>query len=103
MRNIRRNPDIIWREEDEARNEVVRAMERGEDASGEGTVLLVESGMMHQLNLLGGEIWKLLDGIDEERLVDKLAMTFDVDSKTLSRDVHDFLIDIDRRGWLNHE
>ncbi len=103
MRNIRRNPDIIWREEEEARDEALRAMERGDDASGEGTVLLVESGMMHQLNLLGGEIWKLLDGIDEERLVDTLAMTFDIDRETLSMDVRDFLIDIDGRGWLVHE
>ncbi len=103
MRNIRRNPDIIWREEEEARAEVVRAMERGDDASGEGTVLLVESGMMHQLNLLGGEIWKLLDGIDEERLVDTLAMTFDVDRDILARDIRDFLADLDRRGWLVHE
>ncbi len=103
MHNIRRNPDIIWREEEEAREEALRAMERGGDASGDGTVLLVVSGMMHQLNLLGGEIWKLLDGIDEERLVDTLAMTFDVDRDTLSRDVRDFLIDLDRRGWLVHE
>ncbi len=103
MRNIRRNPDIIWREEEEAREEAVKAMERGDDASGEGTALLVESGMMHQLNLLGGEIWKLLDGIDEEALVDRLAEVFDVDRETLSRDVRDFLIDIDRRGWLVHE
>ncbi len=103
MRNIRRNPDIIWREEEEARDEVLRAMARGDDASGDGTVLLVESGMMHQLNLLGGEIWKLLDGIDEERLVDTLAMIFDVDRDTLSRDVRDFLVDIDKRGWLVHE
>ena len=103
MRNIRRNPDIIWREEEEARDEVLRAMARGDDASGDGTVLLVESGMMHQLNLLGGEIWKLLDGIDEERLVDTLAMIFDVDRDTLSRDVRDFLVDIDKMGWLVHE
>ena len=103
MRNIRRNPDVVWREEEEARQDIINAMERGEDASSEGTVLLIVSGMMHQLNILGGEIWKLADGRDEESMVDELMQVFEVDRETLSTDVHAFLEDLSFRGWISHE
>ena len=103
MKNIRRNPDVVWREEEEAREEVISAMERGEDASGEGTVLLIVSGMMHQLNILGGEIWKLLDGVPEDEVVDELANIFEVDRDTLASDVRAFLMDIASRGWISYD
>jgi pyrroloquinoline quinone biosynthesis protein D len=103
MKNIRRNPDVVWREEEEAREEVISAMERGEDASGEGTVLLIVSGMMHQLNILGGEIWKLLDGVSEDFVVDDLANIFEVDRDTLASDVRAFLMDIASRGWISYD
>ena len=103
MKNIRRNPDVVWREEEEARQEIINAMERGEDASSEGTVLLVVSGMMHQLNILGGEIWKLADGRDEDGIIDELMQVFEVDRETLSTDVRAFLEDLSFRGWISHE
>ncbi|HEX9861588.1 MAG TPA: GeoRSP system PqqD family peptide chaperone [Nitrospirota bacterium] len=104
MKRIGRNPDVIWREEEEARDEVISAMGRGEDASAEGTVLLIVSGMMHQLNILGGEIWKLLDGdVDEKTVVDRLHEIFDVDRETLEADVHAFLEDLGTRGWIEYE
>ena len=104
MRKIARNPDVVWREEEEAREDVVQAMERGEDASGEGTVLLMVSGMMHQLNILGGEVWKLLDGtLDEPAVVDRLLDVFDVDRQTLAGDVNVFLKDLASRGWISYE
>ena len=103
MKNITRNPDVVWREEEEARQDIINAMERGEDASSEGTVLLIVSGMMHQLNILGGEIWKLADGRDEESMVDELMQVFEVDRETLSIDVHAFLEDLSFRGWISHE
>jgi len=104
MRRISRNPDVVWREEEDARAEVISAMDRGEDASSEGTVLLIVSGMMHQMNILGGEIWKRLDGtVDEDGLVDELLGIFDVDRETLAGDVHAFLEDLSARGWISYE
>jgi pyrroloquinoline quinone biosynthesis protein D len=103
MKNIRRDPDVVWREEEEAREEVISALERGEDVSGEGTVLLIVSGMMHQLNILGGEIWKLLDGVSEDDVVDELAGVFEVDRETLASDVRAFLMDIASRGWISYD
>lgn len=104
MKNIGKNPDVIWREEEQAREDVISAMGRGEDASSEGTVLLIVSGMMHQLNILGGEIWMCLDGaIDEAGVVDRLHETFEVDRETLEADVHAFLEDLAARGWITYE
>ena len=104
MKNIGRDPDVVWREEEEAREEVISAMGRGEDASSEGTVLLIVSGMMHQLNILGGEIWKRLDGnIDEAGIVRELMDVFEVDRETLEEDVHAFLDDLATRGWISYE
>ncbi|MGA2193490.1 MAG: GeoRSP system PqqD family peptide chaperone [Nitrospirota bacterium] len=101
---ISRSPEVVWREEEEARDEVFQAMERGEDASSEGTVLLIVSGMMHQLNILGGEIWKLLDGTrDETSIINSLLSEFDVDRETLASDVRSFLEDLQRRGWIRYE
>lgn len=104
MKNISRNPDIVWREEEEAREEVINAIGRGEDASSEGTVILIVSGMMHQLNILGGEIWKLLDGTrDVDGIVDELLKMFEVDRDTLKADVTAFLGDLDGRGWIEYD
>ncbi len=104
MKNIRRNPDVVWREEEDAREEAITAMGRGEDASEEGTVILIVSGMMHQLNLLGGEIWKLIDGTrGSDDIVDELYRVFEVDRETLREDVVAFLDDLSRREWIYHE
>jgi len=104
MHKIFRNPDVVWREEEEAREEVINAMGRGEDAGSEGTVLLIVSGTMHQLNILGGEIWKLIDGSrTEEAVVGELLLMFDVDRETLAGDVHAFLDDLKSRGWISYE
>jgi len=104
MKKITRQPDIVWREEDEARREVIDAMGRGEDASSVGTVILIVSGMMHQLNILGGEIWKLLDGTrDEGDIVEELITVFDVDRDLLEDDVHSFLADLAVRGWIKYD
>ncbi|MBI5657781.1 MAG: PqqD family peptide modification chaperone, partial [Geobacter sp.] len=65
-----RNPAIIWREEDELRDAAMAMLERGEDASGDGVMILLCAGVMHQLNMLGAEIWKRCDG---EHTVDAIA------------------------------
>ena len=52
-----RNPEIVWRVEKKRQAEAFKALEAGEDADDSGTVILLLSGMMHQLNLVGGLIW----------------------------------------------
>lgn len=96
-----RNPAIVWREEDELRDAAMAMLERGEDASGEGVLILLCAGVMHQLNMLGAEIWKRCDG---ERAVDviaaELAEVFDAAPAEITADVREFVADMQRRGWL---
>jgi len=99
--NPRRNPDIIWRIERRRQDEVLRALEAGEDAGERGTVLLIEKGTMHQLNLVGGMIWERCDGTRNlVQIVAELAAEFAVDRSELETDVTDFVTDLTRRGWL---
>ena len=101
MSNPRRNPDIIWRVEKRRRDEVLQALAAGEEAGERGTVLLIEKGTMHQLNLGGGMIWERCDGTRSvPQIIDELAGEFAVDRTELEADVHEFVADLIGRGWL---
>jgi pyrroloquinoline quinone biosynthesis protein D len=97
----RRRPGLPWREEADAAREALAALEAGSDAGGEGTLLVVERGQITELNLLGGEIWKLCNGTrDVAAIVEELLPRFDVEREELERDVAEFLADLAARGWV---
>jgi pyrroloquinoline quinone biosynthesis protein D len=97
----RRRPGLPWREEPDAVRDELAALEAGRDAGGEGTLLVVERGKITELNLLGGEIWKLCDGAHSlGAIVEELLPRFDVGRDELARDVQEFLADLVARGWL---
>jgi len=101
---FRRRRNIAWREEKEARQEVVEALEEGRDAGEEGTLILVDAGQIFELNLLGADIWKLCDGgrtVDD--IVDRLLEEYDVEREELASDVQRFLEEMKGRGWLETE
>lgn len=103
MQKILRNPDIVWRVEKRREAAVLEALEAGEDVSERGTVILIISGMMHQLNLVGGRIWALCDGsrgIDE--VATELAGEFEVSQEEVRGDVEEFLADLLQRGWVSY-
>ena len=101
MSQPRRSPDIIWRVERRRQEEVLRALEAGEEAGERGTVLLIEKGTMHQLNLVGGMIWERCDGQRSMvQIADELAGEFAVEREELEADVSEFVADLVRRGWL---
>jgi len=98
---LQRNPDIVWRHEKRREEQVLQDLEAGDDVEDRGTVILLISGMMHQLNLLGGMIWSLCDGTrTEEQVVDQLLQEFAVDKAELAADVAEFVADLRHRGWL---
>ena len=97
----RRRPGLPWREEPDAAREALVALEAGRDASAEGTLLVVERGRITELNILGGEIWKLCDGTRTVgAIVDELLPRFEVGRDELSRDVLEFVADLVARGWV---
>lgn len=98
---LQRNPDIVWRVEKRREQDILLALERGEDVTSRGTVILIISGMMHQLNLVGGRIWTLCDGSrDEAQISEELAREFDAEREEIAGDVALFVADLLERGWL---
>lgn len=104
MSLIHRNPEIVWRVEKQREAAVAEALEAGSDPGDQGTVLLIVSGTMHQLNMVGGTIWQLADGSRSlDQLVDAIADDYDVERSELEEDVSAFVADLVQRGWLRHE
>ena len=96
-----RNPEIVWRVEKRRQENVLKALEAGEDVDDSGTVILLLSGMMHQLNFVGGRIWSLCDGTrSDKELFALLAGEFQVDAAELSADLTEFINDLTKREWL---
>lgn len=99
--NLQRNPEIVWRVEKRREADVLAAMERDEDVSEHGTVILIASGMMHQLNYVGGRIWAFCDGSrSDEEIFAILAGEFNVDPAELAADLNEFINDLLQREWL---
>lgn len=97
----RRNPEIVWRNEKNREKKLLEAQARGEDISDGGTVILIISGMMHQLNLVGGHIWNLCDGTRSiGDICIALGGEFDADPSEVREDVTEFVNDLSERGWL---
>ncbi len=101
MSVLLRNPDIVWRHEKRREEQVLNELEAGGDVEERGTVILLISGMMHQLNLLGGMIWAQCDGSrSQEQIIDGLLEEFDAEREIIAADVAEFVQDLLKRGWL---
>lgn len=104
MKRLQRNPEIVWRIEKRRQQAVLERLEAGEEIENEGTVILLISGMMHQLNLLGGMIWTFCDGSRTiDQIVTELKKEFDVEEEVLRADVQTFVDDLLGRKWLEYE
>jgi GeoRSP system PqqD family protein len=98
---VKRNPDLVWRDEPDEREAILAALERGEDAGDRGWVVVVDGGQIHQLNLIAGEIWCLADGSrDEAAIAAELAHRYDAPMDEIGADVSEFLRSCRDRGWL---
>ncbi len=97
---FKRNPDIIWRTEIEDQEVQDRAA-NDRNVLEEGTVILAEDDMIHQLNFVGGKIWTLADGKrTTEDITEELLNFLDVDKAELLQDVEEFVNGLIARNWL---
>jgi GeoRSP system PqqD family protein len=103
MGKMQRNPDVMWREEDEALAEAQEALDRGEDVGEVGTSVLFCGGTMLSLNLLGTEVWKLCDGRSIDDVVAELLPQFDIEEEVLRTDVEAFLSELAEKGFITYE
>jgi GeoRSP system PqqD family protein len=98
-----RNPDVLWREEDETRVQAYEGLAQGDDASDIGTSVLFSDGVMMSLNILGTEIWKRCDGRSVEEIVSELTEQFDVETDVLKEDTLTFLSELQQKGFILYE
>jgi GeoRSP system PqqD family protein len=98
-----RNPDILWREEDESRAQAMDGLAKGEDITEIGTSVLFSDGVMMSLNVLGTEIWKRCDGRTVEEIVSELIEQFDVAPEVLKEDANTFLSELHKKDFIRYE
>lgn len=100
---VSRNPEVLWREEDEQKAEAYAGLSNGKDVADVGTSVLFADGIMMSLNILGTEIWKRCDGRSIESIVSELAVEFDVEPAVLRADVLEFLAELDQKGFVQYD
>lgn len=99
---IRRNPDVMWRVEQEALEEAVNGLATGADVEDIGTGILFSGGTLLSVNYLGMEIWKLCNGLSPDEIITELLQQVDVDEDLLRRDVQEFLDELARKGFISY-
>lgn len=110
MKKLSRNPDVNWRVESHREAHVREVLEdssrvdEDEQATEVGTVTILADGVMHQLNLLGGQIWKLCDGtLGRDSIVSSLLDSFEIDGATLQADVDAFVDEMVQKGLIHEK
>jgi len=102
MKKIIRNPEVLWREEDEPMAQALDGLAKGEDVSDIGTSVLFSDGTMLSLNVLGTEIWQCCDGRTIEEIVALLLDRFDVGPEVLQKDATAFLAQLAEKGFIRY-
>jgi len=100
---IFRNPEVLWREEDDSRAEAYEGLSKGENVSDVGTSVLFADGIMMSLNILGTEIWKRCDGRSMDEIIADLTTQFDVEPGVLREDALTFLAELAQKGFIRYE
>ena len=103
MGKIFHNPNVMWREEQDALESERNALQRGDDAGEKGTSVLFSGGTMLSLNIVGTEIWRVCDGRDLDEVVSALIESFDVPEDQLRGDVTVFLDELAEKGFITYE
>lgn len=97
----KRNPEVAWRLEKglhEIAWEKARKEEEYEDL---GVLTLMSKGGIHQLNLVGAEIWTRLNGINDlGKISAEVATLFAWDGEEAEEAVLEFLRGIEEKGWV---
>jgi pyrroloquinoline quinone biosynthesis protein D len=103
MEKVFRNPEVLWREEDESKAEAYAGLSKGEDVTDVGTSVLFADGIMMSLNMLGTEIWKRCDGRSVDEIVSDLVALFDVEPGVLKQDAMEFLAELKQKDFIRYE
>ncbi len=98
----KRNPEIVWRLEKGMQELAWDKARKGEEYEDLGVLTLMTGGTIHQLNLVGAEIWSRINGINTvEKIASEIAVLFDADPADIEADVGEFLTGIAEKGWVS--
>ncbi len=98
----KRNPDVVWRLEKGMQELAWDKARKGEEYEDMGVLTLMVGGTIHQLNLVGAEIWTRVNGINTvEKIAAEIAALFDADPADIEADVGEFLTGVAEKGWIS--
>jgi len=97
----KRNPEVVWRLE-KGLHEIAWGKARKEEEYEDlGVLTLMVKGEIHQLNLVGAEIWTRLNGISAlGKISAEVAALFQWDPEEAEEAVLEFLRGIEEQGWV---
>lgn len=97
----RRNPSIVWRLEKGMHELAWDRARKGEEYEEIGVLTLMQGDTIHQLNLVGAEIWTRINGINTaEKIAAEIAPLFQAGPGEMHDDVMAFLTELAEKGWL---
>ena len=97
----KRNPEVVWRLETGMRELAWERARKGEEYEDLGVLTLMIQGAIHQLNLVGAEVWTRINGINtEEKIARDVAALFETDTEETERDVGEFLRGLEEKSWV---
>ena len=97
----KRNPEIVWRLEKGIHMMAWDKARKGEEYEELAVLTLMIEKSIHQLNLVGAEIWTRINGANSvEKIAAEVATLFDWDANEAEEAVLEFLKGIEERGWV---
>lgn len=97
----RKNPDVVWRLEKGMQDMAWDKARKDEQYEDMGVLTLMIGGSIHQLNLVGAEIWTRINGVNSLKKISReIASLFGWEEGETEAAVIEFLKGIAERGWV---
>jgi len=97
----KKNPEVVWRLEKGMQELAWDKARKDEEFEEMGVLTLMVKGTIHQLNLVGAEIWMRVNGVKTvEKISEEIAALFGWEKEETDEAVLDFLRGIEERGWV---
>jgi hypothetical protein len=97
----KRDPGVVWRLEKGLYQMAWDKARKEEDYEDLGVLTLMHGGSIHQLNLIGAEIWTRVNGANSlERISEEVASLFSWDPEESKEAVLEFLTGLEAKGWV---
>lgn len=97
----KRNPDVVWRLEKGLHEMAWDKARKEEEYEDLGVLTLMVKGGIHQLNLVGAEIWTRINSVNTvERISSEVGKLFGWEGSETEEAVLEFLKGIAEQGWV---